>query len=74
MIREVDLSTAQWAKSDLSSGGANCLEVAFVGDVVALRDSKDVGRPEAAVLLLSIEDYRAFTGGIRQGQSNLLAP
>ncbi|MFI7276335.1 DUF397 domain-containing protein [Streptomyces sp. NPDC049879] len=74
MIRKVDLSDATWAKSELSSGGDNCLEVAFVDGVVALRDSKDVGNPDAAVLLLSEDDYRAYTGGIRNGQTNLVLP
>ncbi|MFI7276336.1 DUF397 domain-containing protein [Streptomyces sp. NPDC049879] len=74
MIRNVDLTQAVWARSTLSNGGDNCLEVAFVDGVVALRDSKDVGNPDAAVLLLSEDDYRAYTGGIRNGQANLLLP
>ncbi|MEV1010106.1 DUF397 domain-containing protein [Streptomyces sp. NPDC049881] len=74
MIKKVDLSNAVWAKSALSSGSTNCLEVAFIDGVVALRDSKDVGNPDAAILLLSEDDYRAFTGGIRNGQANLLLP
>ncbi|MFR9726860.1 DUF397 domain-containing protein [Streptomyces sp. MS19] len=74
MIKKVDLTHATWAKSTLSDGGDNCLEVAFVDGVVALRDSKDIGNPDAAVLLLSEDDYRAYTGGIRNGQANLLLP
>ncbi|WP_019435220.1 DUF397 domain-containing protein [Streptomyces sp. AA0539] len=74
MIRKVDLAGATWTKSALSSGTTNCLEVAFVDGVVALRDSKDVGDPEAQVLILSEADYRAFTGGIRNGQQDLLLP
>ncbi|MFI7275355.1 DUF397 domain-containing protein [Streptomyces sp. NPDC049879] len=74
MISNVDLTNARWVKSELSDGTNNCLEVAFVGGVVALRDSKDVGNPEAAVLVLSEDDYRAFTGGVQNGQSNLLLP
>ncbi|WP_052849273.1 DUF397 domain-containing protein [Streptomyces avicenniae] len=74
MIKKVDLTNAAWAKSSLSNGGDNCLEVAFIDGVVALRDSKDVGDPDAAVLILSEDDYRAYTGGIRNGQANLLLP
>lgn len=74
MIKRIDLSNASWAKSDMSNGGANCLEVAFVDGVVALRDSKDVGNPEAQVLILSEDDYRAFTGGVQSGQRNILLP
>ncbi|MEV1008540.1 DUF397 domain-containing protein [Streptomyces sp. NPDC049881] len=74
MICNVDLTNAVWVKSELSNGTNNCLEVAFVEGVVALRDSQDVGNPEAAVLVLSEDDYRAFTGGVQNGQSNLLLP
>ncbi|MGW0884495.1 DUF397 domain-containing protein [Streptomyces sp. NPDC002671] len=74
MNKKVDLSAAVWGKSDLSNGGDNCLEIAFVDGVVALRDSNDVGGPEAKVLVISEDDYRAFTGGIQQGQRNLLLP
>ncbi|MDJ1133533.1 DUF397 domain-containing protein [Streptomyces iconiensis] len=75
MNKKVDLSDATWVKSDLSNGtGDNCLEVAFVDGVVALRDSVDVGDPEARVLVVSEADYRAFTGGIAQGQQSLLLP
>ncbi|MDT0446809.1 DUF397 domain-containing protein [Streptomyces johnsoniae] len=74
MIAKVDLSQAVWVKSELSNGTNNCLQVAFVDGVVALRDSKDVGDPEAQVLVLSEDDYRAFTGAIQKGQGNLLLP
>ncbi|GAB2881620.1 DUF397 domain-containing protein [Streptomyces mayteni] len=72
MIKQVDLSNATWTKSHRSNGGDNCLEVAFVDGVVALRDSKDVGKPGAQILLLSEDDYRAFVGGIQDGQRDLL--
>ncbi|MFF6781577.1 DUF397 domain-containing protein [Streptomyces sp. NPDC012510] len=74
MNKKVDLSTAVWVKSDLSNGGDNCLEVAFIDGVVALRDSNDVGDSDAKVLVISEDDYRAFTGGIERGQRNLLLP
>ncbi|WP_416973921.1 DUF397 domain-containing protein [Streptomyces sp. 4F14] len=74
MNKKIDLTDAVWVKSDLSNGGANCLEVAFIEGVVALRDSNDVGDPDAKVLIISADDYRAFTGGITQGQRNLLLP
>ena len=75
MNKKVDLTGATWAKSELSNGtGDNCLEVAFVDGVVALRDSVDVGDPDAAILVVSEADYRAFTGGIARGQGDLLLP
>ncbi|MFI1352854.1 DUF397 domain-containing protein [Streptomyces sp. NPDC020898] len=72
MNKKVDLTNATWAKSDLSNGGDNCLEVAFVDGVVALRDSNDIGDPDARILVVSEDDYRAFVGGIAKGQSGLL--
>ncbi|MFE7480050.1 DUF397 domain-containing protein [Streptomyces sp. NPDC057552] len=72
MKSNVDLTDAVWAKSELSSGGNNCLEVAILGDVVALRDSVDVGDPDASVLIVSRKDYELFTMSVRAGQQNLL--
>ncbi|KND39246.1 DUF397 domain-containing protein [Streptomyces acidiscabies] len=74
MNKKIDLTDATWVKSNLSDGTANCLEVAFIDGVVALRDSKDVGDPDAKILIISADDYRAFTGGVAQGQRNLLLP
>ncbi|AXG77575.1 MULTISPECIES: DUF397 domain-containing protein [Streptomyces] len=74
MNKKVDLTNAAWVKSDQSNGGDNCLEIAFVDGVVALRDSNDVGDPEAKILVISEDDYRAFTGGVSKGQRNLLLP
>ena len=71
MNLHVDLTKCVWAKSSLSTGGDNCLEVAFVGGVVALRDSKDVGDPDAKILVVSEDDYRAFTGGVLKGELQL---
>ncbi|UED83272.1 DUF397 domain-containing protein [Streptomyces profundus] len=72
MINRPDLTRAVWTKSHRSNGSANCLEVAFVDGVVALRDSKDAGHPDAQILVLSRDDYHAFVGGIQDGQSDLL--
>ncbi|MFI5942231.1 DUF397 domain-containing protein [Streptomyces uncialis] len=72
MKKQVDLTSADWAKSELSNGGNNCLEVAFIDGVVALRDSKDVGDPDASVLIVSMDDYRLFTTSVQAGQANLL--
>ncbi|HWU08352.1 MAG TPA: DUF397 domain-containing protein [Streptomyces sp.] len=72
MNKKVDLTNAVWAKSEMSNGGDNCLEVAFVDGVVALRDSVDVGDPDAKVLIVSRTDYDFFTQSVRAGQSNLL--
>ncbi|UFQ16452.1 MULTISPECIES: DUF397 domain-containing protein [Streptomyces] len=74
MKKNVDLSNAVWVKSDMSNGGNNCLEIAFVDGVVALRDSVDVGDPDAKVLIISQDDYAVFTKSVQAGQRNLLLP
>ncbi|MEW1862435.1 MULTISPECIES: DUF397 domain-containing protein [unclassified Streptomyces] len=73
MNKQVDLTNATWAKSDMSNAGNNCLEVAFVDGVVALRDSVDVGDPDAKVLIVSRRDYELFTASVQAGQKDLLA-
>ncbi|WP_431033885.1 DUF397 domain-containing protein [Streptomyces sp. P6-2-1] len=72
MNKKVDLTNAAWAKSELSNGSDNCLEVAFVDGVVALRDSVDVGDPAAQVLVVSRKDYELFAASVRAGQADLL--
>jgi hypothetical protein len=60
----VDLSTVSWRKSS-RSGANGCVEVAVVGDRVAVRDSKDPGGP---VLLFSAHEWAAFLGGVHDGE------
>ncbi|MER6830119.1 DUF397 domain-containing protein [Streptosporangium sp. NPDC000563] len=45
MSDPVDLTTAAWHKSSLSGANGDCVEVANLGDVVAVRDSKNPGGP-----------------------------
>jgi hypothetical protein len=59
-----DLSRAVWRKSTLSHTNG-CVEVAFVGDRVAVRDSKDRNGP---VLLFTPFEWEAFVGGVRDGE------
>jgi hypothetical protein len=60
----VDLSTATWRKSS-RSGANGCVEVAVVGDRVAVRDSKDRHGP---VLLFTADEWACFLGGVRDGE------
>jgi hypothetical protein len=60
----VDLPTAKWRKSTYSNTSA-CVEVAFLGDQVAVRDSKDRNGP---VLVFTAREWTAFLSGVRDGQ------
>ncbi len=66
-VRSSDLSHATWRKSSRSNHGAegDCVEVAGLGDEVALRDSKNFSGP---VLAITRAEWRSFLGGIRAGE------
>jgi hypothetical protein len=65
----LDLSKAAWHKSSRSGANNNCVEV--VGSlprVVAVRDSK---HPDGPVLVVTREEWRAFTAGVKVGRFGL---
>ena len=63
---ETQLQHASWQTSSLSSGGSNCIQVAFLNSgLVALRDSKN---PDKAPHLFTNSEYDAFIGGIVRGE------
>ena len=65
----VNPERAVWRKSTRSGPYSdNCVEVAFVGGAVALRDSKDRA---GAVLLFTPEEWLAFVGGTKDGEFDL---
>lgn len=61
-----DFTEAMWRKSSRSgSNGGQCVEVAVVGGVVGVRDSKDGGR--GAVLVVAPEEWDGFVAGVVDG-------
>ena len=58
-VSTVDLSGAVWRKSSRSGGASNtnCVEVAFAGPAVAVRDSKN---PAAATLAFPAVQWSFF--------------
>lgn len=56
-MSKTDQHDARWFKSSHSNGNGSCVEVAFVGDAVAMRDSKqDIG----PTLSSTAEGWQAF--------------
>jgi hypothetical protein len=56
-----------WRKSSLSSGGDNCVEVAFAADgTVGVRDSKQHGT--GPTLEFTPSEWEAFVGGVAAGE------
>ncbi|MEJ3742302.1 DUF397 domain-containing protein [Actinomycetes bacterium KLBMP 9797] len=65
----VDLSHAKWRKSSRSGPNCdNCVEVAFVGGAIAVRDSKN---PTGPALLFTTDEWDAFVGGTKDGEFDL---
>ncbi len=57
---------ARFKKSSLS-GNSGCVEVAFSGLDVIVRDSK---RPDGPALNFDRREWRAFLGGVANGEFN----
>jgi hypothetical protein len=57
-----DLSRARWRKSTQSSGNGQCVEVAHLDEVVAVRDSKN---PDGPTLTFSGQTWAAFIRGLK---------
>ena len=61
----MDLTDAAWRKSSYSgNNGGNCDEVASLPGTIAVRDSHD---PRGPVLLVTPQDWQAFTATLKAG-------
>ncbi len=60
-----DLTAANWFKSSKSANNGQCVEVAFVDGLVAVRDSKD---PAGPALVFNQQEWAAFVAGVSAGE------
>lgn len=63
-MQQPDLSSACWRKSSFSADGASCVEMAFVGNDVAVRDTKN---RDGGTLIFHRNQWTTFTQGIKNG-------
>ena len=62
-------SGPHWVKSSLSFANGNCVEVAGLpGGEIGVRNSRDLDGP---VLRFTPDEWRAFLGGVRNGEFGL---
>lgn len=60
-----DFAGAVWRKSVKTQNDGACVEVARVGDIIGVRDSKDPGGP---VLRFTAREFEAFLDGAGKGE------
>ena len=59
----MDMSSAVWRKSSYSgANGGNCIEIATMARMVAVRDSKD---PKGPVLRFQPKDWQRFADQVK---------
>ena len=64
--RERPGSGSNWTKSSLSYANGNCVEVASLpGGQIGVRNSRNSAGP---VLTFTSDEWRAFLGGVRNGE------
>jgi Domain of unknown function (DUF397) len=67
-VMQPDFGTARWRKSTISGDGG-CVEVACVGSMIGLRDSKDGG--SGPILVFSEREWSAFLARTRRNAHQL---
>ena len=63
---DVDLSRASWHRhSGADHASTGCVEVAFIGDAVAMRSSDG---PDGPIVIYTRQEWDAFIEGVRDGK------
>lgn len=65
---QAENAALEWFTSTRSQGGDNCVEAAFTGRGIAIRDSKARGDGQ---LDFGAEGWRAFIDDVKAGQFDL---
>ncbi|WP_326828635.1 DUF397 domain-containing protein [Streptosporangium sp. NBC_01810] len=66
MNKELDLSRVEWRTSSLSGSNGQCVQVAFLGEYVAVRDSK---HPQGPTLIFRPSQWSVFISGLKSGET-----
>jgi hypothetical protein len=65
-VVEIDLSRAVWHRpGSCDNSGGSCVEVAFVGDSVAVRNSDG---PDGPIVIYTKAEWDVFIQGVRDGE------
>lgn len=62
---ELDLSNAEWLRAEESEGEDEAIEIAFVGEYIAMRNSAE---PDGTVLVFTEAEWDAFVLGAKDGE------
>lgn len=60
-----EVSGLVWRKAQASVNNGQCVELARAGDLIAIRDSKQLAGP---VLMYTPAEWRAFLDGAKKGE------
>lgn len=64
-MRENEIGLTHWQKAVRSAGNGQCVEVASVQSMIAIRDSKNPAQP---ALLYTTGEWAAFIDGVKKGE------
>ncbi len=64
-MTQLDFTAAAWRKSRVCADGDSCVEVAWVGGRVGVRDSKNGGA--GPILVFDEYEWRTFVADVRAG-------
>ena len=63
-----DLTGARWRSGGTTEGATGSVEIAFVDDVIVMRDSK---KPDGPVLVFTRAEWDAFVAGAKDNEFDL---